>query len=187
MTVFFVSRNRKIAAAWILLGTFVGIPVLLVIVSIGLSAFQARRPRDMPLTSIWIDAPAVPFGFYRGWWQGCWVEADQRANHCRLYGPGLPQPVVYEGRFMPCGQNSPVPANELKLRPPSNRESMWLFPRFVVFLQDGRVLVPVESLQACPKFVLGRQSSRAFARTPGGGVRSAGGADVLRVRMRLTG
>jgi len=49
-----------------LLMMLVGVPALLVAILIGHSAFLARRPKDMPLTSIWIDAPAVPFSFYRG-------------------------------------------------------------------------------------------------------------------------
>ena len=130
---------------------FVGLPLLVVALSIGHTAFQARRPKDMPLTSIWIDAPAVPFAFYRGWWQGCWVEPDGTANHCRLYGPSLDPPVVYEGRFMPCGEDSPVQPTELKLRTPPDHSDMWIFPRFVVYLRDGRILVPVENLQDCPK------------------------------------
>ncbi len=134
------------------MGMLVGIPLLIVAGSFCHSAFQARRPKDMPSSSIWIEAPAVPFGFYRGWWQGCWVEPDQKANHCRLYAPGLHPPVVYEGRFMPCGQNSPVPVNELKLRTPSDHESMWIFSGFVVFLRDGRILVPVDNLRDCQKF-----------------------------------
>jgi hypothetical protein len=130
---------------------FVGIPALLMVLSLGYLAFEARRPKDMPLNSIWIDAPAVPFGFYRGWWQGCWVEPDQQANRCRLYGPGLRPSVVYEGRFTPCEGTSPIPMGELKLKPPSDSSDMWIFPRFLVFLQDGRLLVPVENAQDCPK------------------------------------
>jgi hypothetical protein len=130
---------------------FVGLPLLTVTLSIAHLAFQARRPKDMPLTSIWIDAPAVPFGFYHGWWQGCWVEPDGTANHCRLYGPGLHPPIVYEGRFMPCSGNTPIQPAELKLRTPPDSVDMWIFPGFVVLLQDGRMLVPVENMQDCPK------------------------------------
>jgi hypothetical protein len=146
-----LAQGRKISAVWLLLAMFVGVPVLLVTLSIGYSSYQARRPKDMPLSSIWINAPAVPFGYYRGWWQGCWVEMDQKANHCRLYRPGLHPPVVYEGRFMPCGGDLPVPLVELKLTPPSESSEMWVFPGFVVQLKDGRILVPVENLKDCPK------------------------------------
>jgi hypothetical protein len=146
-----MKQGREFSPFWILITMLVGVAVLLVAASIGYSAFQARRPADMPAGSVWIEAPAVPFSFYHGWWQGCWVEADQKANHCRLYGPGLHPPTVYEGRFLPCGQTSPIPANELILRPPTSSESMWRFPRFVVFLQDGRLLVPVENLGDCQK------------------------------------
>ena len=144
-----MHQKLKVAPFWIFLGAFVGLPVLLVAISIGHSAFRARRPNDMPSSSIWIDAPAAPFNFYHGWWQGCWIEPDQKANHCRLYGPGLSDPTVYEGRFLPCGQNAPVPVSGLNLRPPYENESMWIFPRFVVYLKDGRILVPIEDIKDC--------------------------------------
>ena len=52
---------------------------------------------------------------------------------------------------MPCGANEPVPLSELKLRPPRSSEEMWVFPGFVAFLEDGRILVPVEKVDDCSK------------------------------------
>jgi len=101
--------------------------------------------------AIWIDAPAIPFAFYHGWWEGCWLDPDGQTDHCRLYAPGLDPPVVYEGRFMPCDSGEPVPASELMLRPPHDSAHMWEFPRFIVFLRDGRVLVPIENVSDCSK------------------------------------
>jgi hypothetical protein len=138
--------SRNIAPIWILLTMFVAVPIALMASCVGYSAFQARRPKDMP-NAIWIDAPAVPFGYYRGWWEGCWVDSGQQTNHCRLYS----REVVFEGRFMPCEGKSPIPMTELKLRPPARSESMWIFPGFVAFLEDGRILVPLENVPECPK------------------------------------
>jgi hypothetical protein len=154
----FLKQRLKIAPAWILLITFVAVPILLIASSVGYSAFQARRPKDMP-NAIWVHAPAVPFGFYRGWWEGCWVESDQQTNHCRLYARNLDPAVVFEGQYLPCDGSSPIPMSELRLRPPSNGESMWIFPGFVAFLQNGRILVPLENIRECPKIIekLGRK------------------------------
>jgi len=135
----------------------VGVVLLLVGSSLAWKAYQARRPSDMPPTSIWIDAPFVPFGFYHGWWLGCWVNSAQLANRCRLYGPGLEQEaVVYEGDYIPCEGKSPVPANDLKLRPPRNSVDMWtsdskgkMAP--AVRLQNGVILVPVGTIHQCAK------------------------------------
>jgi hypothetical protein len=143
---------RKIAPIWILLTILVAVPIILMASCVGYSAFQARRPKDMP-NAIWIDAPAVPFGFYHGWWEGCWVDADQQTNHCRLYAGQSRSPVVFEGRYMPCEGKSPIPMSELKLRPPAHSESMWIFPGFVAFLENGRILVPLENVHDCPKIL----------------------------------
>lgn len=144
-------EGRKIDPVWILTAMFVAVPILGMASCLGLKAFQARRPKDMPASSIWIDAPAVPFGFYHGWWEGCWIESDGQTNHCRLYGPELSPPIIFEGRFMPCGALAPIPVSELKLKPPPHSPDMWIFPGFIAFLEDGRILVPLENVGDCPK------------------------------------
>lgn len=149
-----MREGRKLAPIWILLIMFVAVPIVLMASCVGYSAFQARRPKDMP-NAIWIDAPADPFGFYRGWWEDCWVDLDQQTNHCRLYARDLRPPVVFEGRYMPCDRKSPIPMIELKLRPPARSESMWVFPGFVTFLEDDRILVPLENVRDCPKILEG--------------------------------
>jgi hypothetical protein len=147
-----LKEGRKISPIWILTAVFVAVPIVLIASCVGYSAFQARRPKDMP-NAIWIDAPAVPFGFYHGWWESCWLESDQQTNHCRLYEPELRPPVVFEGRYMPCEGKSPIQMTELKLRPPARSESMWIFPGFVAFLEDGRILVPLENVRDCPRIL----------------------------------
>lgn len=147
-----MTEGRKIAPAWILLTAFVAAPFVLIASCVGHSAFQARRPKDMP-NAIWIDAPAVPFAFYHGWWESCWVEPDRQTNYCRLYGRDLRPPVVFEARYMPCDSNSPIPMSELKLKPPKDNPDMWIFPGFVAYLEDGRILVPVDNLHDCPKLL----------------------------------
>lgn len=52
---------------------------------------------------------------------------------------------------MPCNASQPVPVSELKLRPPHDNSDIWVFPGFVVFLEDGRILVPVDEVSDCSK------------------------------------
>jgi len=54
---------------------------------------------------------------------------------------------------MPCEGKSPIQMTELKLRPPARSESMWIFPGFIAFLEDGRILVPLENVRDCPKIL----------------------------------
>ena len=116
--------------------------------------WQARRPSDMPPTSAWVDAPALPFGFYHGWWFGCWVDSDHKSNRCRLWGSGGLQ-TVYEGLYVSCDQRSPVPADELQISAPSDSSNMWVgyseghvFAP-AAFLRNGKILVPIETPRAC--------------------------------------
>jgi|ERR1700674_3291122 hypothetical protein len=116
--------------------------------------WQARRPSDMPRNSVWIDAPAVPFGFYHGWWFGCWIDSDHKSNRCKLWGSGGLQ-TVYEGRYISCDEGSPVHADELQLTAPKDSSEMWVgysegnvFAP-AAFLRDGKILVPIEAPRAC--------------------------------------
>lgn len=148
-----MTQPRRISPSSILLVTLIVAPILYVGSCLGYKAFEARRPKDMPPNSIWINAPAVPFGFYRGWWEGCSLTPDQTANYCRLSARDLHPPTVYEGRFMPCNGASPAPLGELDLKPPQETGGMWIFPGFVAFLRDGRILVPLENLGDCRKIL----------------------------------
>jgi hypothetical protein len=161
-----LAHAWKLDPIWTIIAVLVGVPILLMASCLGCSAFQARQPKDMP-NAIWIDAPAVPFGFYHGWWEGCWVESDQQTNRCRLYARNLHPPVVFEGRYMPCDGKSPIQMTALKLRPPASSESMWIFPGFVAFLDDGRILVPLENVSDCPKILerLGHKKIEGYERS----------------------
>ncbi len=119
--------------------------------------WQARRPSYMPRNSVWIDAPALPFSFYHGWWFGCWIDADHKSNRCRLWGSGGLQ-TVYEGLYVPCDSKVPVQRDELQLSAPADSMGMWvgnsehsIFAP-AAFLANGKVLVPVEALSDCQKF-----------------------------------
>ena len=119
--------------------------------------WQARRPADMPRNSVWIDAPALPFSFYHGWWFGCWIDSDGRSNRCRLWGSGGLQ-TVYEGLYISCDSTAPVQEYELQLSVPADSLGMWVgnSERSIfapaAFLKNGQVLVPVEALHDWEKF-----------------------------------
>jgi hypothetical protein len=117
---------------------------------------KARRPRSMPSTSVWLDAPYVPFGWNRGWWLGCWTDSDGKANRCRMWNAEL-QSVTFEGRYVPCSGTTPVSESELSLKKPSGAFGTWVLDGHgdlapAVFLQNGRALIPIDApAQTCEK------------------------------------
>jgi hypothetical protein len=119
--------------------------------------WQARRPSDMPRNSVWIDAPALPFSFYHGWWFGCWIDSDNKSNRCRLWGSGGLQ-TVFEGLYVSCDSNAPVQRDELQLSAPADSMGMWVgnSERSIfapaAFLANGKILVPFEAISDCEKF-----------------------------------
>ena len=114
------------------------------------SAYLTRRPANMPAeTTVWVKAPLI-FGAGQGWWLGCWIDLDRQANRCRVYDPVVHPPIVYEGRYLACEGESPVPLGKPKIKPPHDFRDMWLHPDGVaVILQDGRLLVPTEDREDC--------------------------------------
>lgn len=124
---------------------------------IGHLAWQARHPADMPSNSVWIDAPAVPFGFYRGWWLGCWIDSDGKSDKCELWGSGGLK-TVYEGICISCDTKLPVPVQELHLRAPDESANMWVGDSEgtifapAAFLTNGKILVPIQIPASCQKF-----------------------------------
>lgn len=139
---------RILLKAFLIVAALVGVVILW-------SNWKARRPKDMPSTSVWLDAPYVPFGWNRGWWLGCWTDSDGKANRCRMWNSQL-QSVTFEGRYVPCSGTAPVPKNELSLKTPSEAFSSWVPDGHgsiapAVFLQNGRVFVPIDAPQTCDK------------------------------------
>jgi hypothetical protein len=136
-------------------GAIVAFMAVLIGTSIFASNWNARRPKDMPNSSVWLDAPHVPFGFNRGWWVGCWTDVDGRSNRCRMWDPNS-HSVTFEGRYVPCSVAAPVPASELPLKASPTGFSGWVFDAQgnmapAIFLKDGRVLVPIDAKHSCEK------------------------------------
>jgi hypothetical protein len=120
-------------------------------------AQPSKRSRNMPADSVWIAAPNLPFSWHHGWWFGCWIDSDGYSNRCRLWAEGLD--VVYEGQYVSCDSNSPVPARELKIRAPADSMHMWVATNsnhegdiaLAAFLGNGKFLVPVSSPDGCKR------------------------------------
>lgn len=120
-----------------------------------------RRPKDMPLNSVWIDAPSLPISWHRGWWFGCEVTQSGAANYCRFVDGDGEQ--VYAGEYLPCGTKTPLPVSTKELVPPPNNEAIWIADKRlntlapVGALRNGDLLLPVVVLDRCDKF---KQSGR---------------------------
>lgn len=117
-------------------------------------AQPAKRPTSMPVDSVWIDAPALPFSWHHGWWFGCWIGSDGYSNQYRLWAAGSDN-LVYEGKYTSCDTNAPVLGKELKIKAPVESMHMWvginqsgdIAP--AAFLRNGEFLVPVRAPHGC--------------------------------------
>jgi hypothetical protein len=137
----------------LVLGASVAVPAIVILGLLWAAlAYLTRRPADMRAeNTVWVKAP-LTFGSGQGWWLGCWIDSDQQSNRCRLYDRQVNPPIVYEGRYLVCEGQSPVPLNQLKIKPPDDPRDMWLRPDGVaVVLQDGRLLVPTVDREDCAK------------------------------------
>jgi hypothetical protein len=128
------------------------------------SVFPPHKPSNMPLNSIWIDAPPLPISWHYGWWFGCDIDKVKEANHCTLFASrdplnGWPKDsIVYSGSYLSCRTRNAVPAAELKLRAPKDSMKMWIQrpgssyedrSAPAGFLRNGDVLIPDDSLSKC--------------------------------------
>ncbi len=118
-------------------------------------AQPSSRPQSMPVNSIWIDAPNVPFGWHHGWWFGCGIGADGYSDYCLLWSAGQKNPIAFVGQYVSCQTHSSVPADELKLKAPPDSAQMWVGVTSgeiiapAAFLQNGDHLVPVDAPRGC--------------------------------------
>ncbi len=113
--------------------------------------FPAKRPKFMPVNSVWIDAPPLPISWHHGWWFGCGMSAARTANYCRLEMADGQQ--VYAGEYLPCSGASPLEEADLRLKPPPYSVDMWLFKEnndgVIGFLKNGDLLLPVQVREKC--------------------------------------
>lgn len=111
--------------------------------------FPPKRPRFMPLNSVWIDAPALPISWHRGWWFGCALSSSGTADYCRLVGAD--GELVYE--YLPCSNHLPIDEAAIRLMRPPYDASMWLFGEkndgVIGFLVDGDLLQPASVQDKC--------------------------------------
>jgi hypothetical protein len=120
-------------------------------------AEPAARPKSMPVESVWIEAPTLPFSWHHGWWFGCWIDTDGKSDICQLWGSGMKDPVVFEGQYVSCEDHFPISTHELKLKAPPDSFQMWVSVSSGIapaaFLQNGKHLVPVGSPHGCQQLI----------------------------------
>lgn len=139
---------------WIPAGALIGVIAVIAILR-WWGGQPSLRPSSMPTDSVWIEAPALPFSWHHGWWFGCWINSDGLSDRRRLWSQGLENPIVFDGKYISCENQAPVPANELKLMPPPDSMQMWVgvtsgeVAAPAAFLQNGKHLVPVASPHGC--------------------------------------
>ncbi len=118
--------------------------------------FPPRLPKGMPQNSVWIDAPALPISWHRGWWFGCEVAQSGAANYCRFVEADGEQ--VYAGEYLPCESKIPLPVSTRELVAPPHSGAIWIADKRlntlapVGALRDGDLLLPVAVLDRCEKF-----------------------------------
>ena len=115
--------------------------------------FPPRRPRFMPVNSVWIDALSLPISWHHGWWFGCGLSNSGTANYCRLVGAD--GELVYGGEYLPCSNHSVMDEARIRLVAPPHGASMWLFGEgdngVIGFLADGNLLLPVSAQEKCSR------------------------------------
>lgn len=113
--------------------------------------FPPRRPRFMPVNSVWIEAPSLPISWHRGWWFGCGFSSSGTANYCRLVE--AEGSLVYGSEYLPCSSRSPIDEKNIRLVAPPHGASMWLFGEgndgVVGFLANGDLLLPASAIEKC--------------------------------------
>ena len=113
--------------------------------------FPPRRPRFMPVNSVWIDAPPLPISWHHGWWFGCGLSSSGAANYCRLVRGDDEE--VYGGEYLPCSSGTPIEDVSIRLIAPPDSVNMWLFGEkndgVIGFLADGDLLLPLSVREKC--------------------------------------
>ena len=113
--------------------------------------FQPRRPQFMPVNSVWIEAPSLPFSWHRGAWFGCGLSQSGTANYCRL--AGTDGKLVCSGEYLSCATHSTVAEKDVHLVPPRDSGEAWVFTErsncVVGLLADGEILLPATEMDRC--------------------------------------
>ena len=113
--------------------------------------FPPRRPRLMPLNSVWIEAPSLPLSWHRGAWFGCGLSHSGTTNYCRLVGTD--GQLVCDGEYLSCATHSPIAEKDIHLVPPRDSGEVWVFTErshcVVGLLADGEVQLPATDMDRC--------------------------------------
>jgi hypothetical protein len=131
-----------------------GLIVLSVIYTATLNGLPDPPP-DKTAAWIWIDAPAIPMLWRRGWWLNCQLSEPENVDRCTLV-TGQTHEVVFAGAYISCDGETSVGQSELqRLLSPKNSKYMWVekMPNHqlapAVYLQGGQLLVPAAARSQC--------------------------------------
>ena len=125
--------------------------------------FPPRRPRLMPLNSVWIEASSLPISWHRGAWFGCGLSYSRTANYCRLVGKD--GEFICEGEYLSCATHSPIAERDIHLVPPKDSGEAWVFTErsncVIGLLANGEVLLPATEMGKCEE-----TKARLFPKSP---------------------
>ena len=105
------------------------------------------RPKGVAVNAAFLWAPHVGLpGPRRGWWLSC----SDDAGHDRCKLSDVDGNTEYEGEFVPFGDKTPIPADELKIDPEKTSDNkVWIGSALVplVVLENGKVLIPASKYE----------------------------------------
>lgn len=144
---------------------FVAILALLILGLVGayrLANTIPSRPKGVASNAVFLWAPAVGFpgGLpRRGWWLSCWANAGH--DRCRL--SDVHGNTEYEGEFVLYGDKGSAPTDQLNIEPEKTSDNkVWVGSALVplVFLHNGKVLIPAAKYEEGARLLQGIKSSQ---------------------------
>jgi hypothetical protein len=118
------------------------------------------RPKGVAANAVFLWAPHVGLpGARRGWWLSCWDDAGH--DRCKL--SDVHGNTEYEGEFVQYGNEGSVPADQLNIDPEKTSDNkVWVGSALVplVFLQNGKVLIPATKYEEGVQLLQGVKSNQ---------------------------
>lgn len=133
---------------------------IMVFLALWLMGRPPRRPPNLSNNALYIEKGVVPFKLSSvpGNWLDCWVDQSQQLDHCRLSDErGITE---FEDVFATCENKSDIPQGELIFDKRLTGDT-WVgsYEKHidvpVIYLQNGKVLLPKSAYQESRKFGCG--------------------------------